>query len=85
MAITDKSLTGSICGSSMSGVITASAGLSGSLNISGAVAAGSYENLSNKPKINGVELVSDRSFEDLGFSELSALDVFNIFNEIWKG
>ena len=31
--------------------------------------ASNYEILENKPKINGVELIGDKSFEDLGLSD----------------
>jgi hypothetical protein len=34
-----------------------------------------YKTLINKPKINGTELVDDKSFEDLGLSELSVEDI----------
>ena len=32
---------------------------------------GDYDNLQNKPKINGVELVGDISLEDIGIPDLS--------------
>ena len=30
-----------------------------------------YDSLTNKPKINGVELESDKSFEELGIEEMT--------------
>lgn len=39
---------------------------------------GDYEPLINKPKINGTELIEDKSFEDLGLVELSVEDITSI-------
>ena len=69
----------------MSGSLNADTGMSGSLNMAERIYENDYEKLKNKPSINGVELVQDKSFEDLGFSELTALDVFNILDNVWKG
>lgn len=46
----------------------------GGLNIG----TNNYENLNNKPKVNGVELSGDRSFEELGVSPLSNLEIMDI-------
>lgn len=43
-----------------------------------ATQAGNYENLTNKPKINGVELIKDKSFEDLGMSALDKVEILSI-------
>ena len=40
-----------------------------------------YENLTNKPKINGVELVEDLTFEDLGLRSINDLELASIFGE----
>ena len=40
--------------------------------------SGNYENLTNKPKINGVELIKDKSFEDLGMSALDKVEILSI-------
>lgn len=42
----------------------------GKLNISSVNGSGNYEKLSNKPRINGVELLGDRSFSELGFPDI---------------
>lgn len=42
----------------------------GKLNISSGNGSGNYEKLSNKPRINGVELLGDRSFSELGFPDI---------------
>ena len=85
MAYREISLSGNISAATISGSLNADTGMSGSLNMAERVYENDYEKLHNKPKINGVELVQDKSFEDLGFSELTALDVFNILDNVWKG
>lgn len=40
-----------------------------------------YERLRNKPSINKVVLSGDKSFEDLGVSPLSNLEIMNIINK----
>lgn len=42
----------------------------------------SYEELENKPRIEGRELVGDRSFADLGLPELSNFDLQQMYNSI---
>lgn len=34
-----------------------------------------YEKLSNKPKIEGIELIGDRSFKDLGMVSITNLEL----------
>ena len=84
MAYREISLSGNISAVSMSGSLNADTGMSGSLNMAERVYENDYEKLHNKPKINGVELVGNQSFDDLGMSELTALDVFNILNKVWE-
>ena len=38
-----------------------------------------YEDMANKPSINGVELTGDLSLEDLGLIEASASDIDALF------
>ena len=85
MAYREISLSRNISTASVSGSLNADTGMSGSLNMAERVYENDYEKLKNKPSINGVELAQDKSFEDLGFSELTALDVFNILDNVWKG
>lgn len=40
-----------------------------------------YEKLKNKPSINEVELIGNKSFEDLGLSPLSNLEIMQIINK----
>lgn len=37
-----------------------------------------YNELDNKPQINSVELIGNKSFEDLGMSALSNMEIFEI-------
>ena len=85
MAYREISLSGNISAAKMSGSLNGQTGMSGNLQMAERVYENDYEKLHNKPKINGVELIQDKSFEDLGFSELTALDVFNILDNVWKG
>ena len=85
MAYREISLSGNISAAKMSGSLNGQTGMSGNLQMADRVYENDYEKLKNKPSINGVELVQDKSFEDLGFSELTALDVFNILDNVWKG
>lgn len=41
-------------------------------NLSGAPAVSNYEKLNKKPKINGVELIGNKSFEELGLDKVYA-------------
>lgn len=41
-------------------------------NLSGALAVSNYEKLNKKPKINGVELVGNKTFEELGLDKVYA-------------
>lgn len=84
MAVIEKTLSGSISAAAMSGSLGADTAMSGTLNMAERVYENDYEKLVNKPKINGVELVGNQSFDDLGMSELTALDVFNILNKVWE-
>ena len=84
MAYREISLSGNISAATMSGSLNADTGMSGSLNMAERVYENDYEKLKNKPSINGVELVGNQSFDDLGMSELTALDVFNILNKVWE-
>ena len=43
-----------------------------------------YDDLLNKPQINGVELMGDKSFEDLGDAPLTNLEIKAIFDSIFN-
>lgn len=74
MAYREKELRGSISAVSMTGT----------LKQADRVVEKDYEKLVNRPSINGVELIKDKSFEDLGISELTALDVYKILENVWE-
>lgn len=42
-----------------------------------------YEELIKKPSINSVELVGDKTFEDLGDTPLTNLEIQEIFNRVF--
>lgn len=44
---------------------------------------GDYNDLINKPSINSVELVGDKTFEDLGDSPLTNVEIQEIFNRVF--
>ena len=39
-----------------------------------------YENLNNKPKIEGVELVNNKTFKELGANSLTNLEIEKLLN-----
>ena len=44
-----------------------------------------YEKLRNKPQIENVELMGNKSFEDLGMTEISNLEILEIANKTLYG
>ena len=40
-----------------------------------------YNNLSNRPKINKIELKGDKSFEELGMKSLTNTEIARMFNQ----
>ena len=78
MAVMDKSISGSISAAAMSGSLNADTGMSGSLNMAERVYENDYEKLHNKPSINGVELVQDKSFEELGDHVLTNFEILEL-------
>lgn len=74
---------------SLSGESTVSGSISNAAaNIGGAVTVpvsfSSYNSLRDKPQINGVELVGDKSFEELGDSPLTNMEIKELFNNIFE-
>ena len=78
MAQREISLSGSISAAKMSGSLNADAGMSGDLKMAERVYENDYEKLKNKPSINGVELVQDKSFEDLGDHVLTNFEILEL-------
>lgn len=78
MAVVEKIMTGRISSAALSAEICAAASVSGTLNMAKGTVENDYEKLINKPKINGVELVSDKSFEELGDASLTNFEILEI-------
>lgn len=80
MAYREISLSGSISAASVSvsGSLNAETGMSGSLNMAERVYENDYEKLKNKPSINGVELIKDKSFEELGDHVLTNFEILEL-------
>ena len=43
-----------------------------------------YNVLDNKPSINGVTLIADKSIEELGVNPMSNLEILDIFNRVFR-
>lgn len=78
MAYREISLSGNISAATMSGSLNANTGMSGDLKMAERVYENDYEKLKNKPSINGVELVQDKSFEDLGDHVLTNFEILEL-------
>ena len=78
MAVVEKTLSGRISAVTMAGSLNAEQPMSGTLNMAERVYENDYEKLHNKPKINGVELVQDKSFEDLGDHVLTNFEILEL-------
>ena len=78
MAYREISLSGNISVASVSGSLNADTGMSGSLNMAERVYENDHEKLKNRPSINGVELVQDKSFEDLGDHVLTNFEILEL-------
>ena len=44
-----------------------------------------YEQLENKPQINDVTLIGNKSFDDLGLSALTSLEIVEMYRRIIHG
>ena len=78
MAYREISLSGSISAAKMSGSLNTDTGMSGDLKMAERVYENDYEKLKNKPSINGIELVQDKSFEDLGDHVLTNFEILEL-------
>ena len=47
-------------------------------------ATSNYKKLVNKPQIEGVELIDNKTFEDLGLSEISNIQVDELLNKYFN-
>ena len=78
MEYREISLSGNISAVSMSGRLNTETGMSGSLNMAERVYENDYEKLKNNPSINGVKLIQDKSFEDLGDHVLTNFEILEL-------
>ena len=78
MAYREISLSGNISAASVSGSLNADTGMSGDLKMAERVYENDYEKLKNRPSINGVELMQDKSFEDLGDHVLTNFEILEL-------
>lgn len=53
-------------------------------DIVGSGGANDYEQLKNKPQINEVELEGNKSFEELGMTPLTNMEILEIINKASK-
>ena len=67
------------------GVIEARKQLTGNIKEGGSGGTSNYEALSNKPKVNGIELTGNKEFEDLGLVEMSNQELLEIANIVLYG
>ena len=84
MAYREISLSGNISAASVSGSLNADTGMSGSLNMAERVYENDYAKLHNKPSINGVELIKDKSLEDIGCIPMKNSEILSLI-KIAKG
>ena len=84
MAYREKELTGQISAVSMSAALSASAEMSGTLKQGDRVVEKDYEKLINRPSINGVELIKDKSLEDIGCIPMKNSEILSLI-KIAKG
>lgn len=60
----------------LAGELAAPTSMNAELNIGGAVyVVNDYEDLIHKPQINSVELIGNKSFDDLGMAGLSNMEI----------
>lgn len=81
MAYREKSLTGQISVETLSGSLNAEQPMSGTLKIAKSTPERDYEKLHNKPKINGVELIQDKSFEELGSHAMTNFEILELMKK----
>lgn len=62
----------------LSGALSSQESLSGTLGVPTVVGQTNYERLNNKPSIESVTLIGDKTFSDLGLSAIEADDLIEI-------
>ena len=80
MAVYEKYLSGAVSSASLTGDMGGCIGLSGNVSLSPDISR-DYEKLINKPKINGVELIQDKSFEELGSHAMTNFEILELMKK----
>ena len=65
---------------SLVGLINADRNMQGTMNLPQRGGASDYEDLNNKPQIEGVTLIGNKTFEDLTLFGLSNIEIYDIVN-----
>ncbi|MBR6337527.1 MAG: hypothetical protein IKR76_07315 [Ruminococcus sp.] len=65
----------------ISGALTPRGNVSGSVGRAEKVYENDYNNLKNKPQIEGVPLENDKTFEELGLTPISAEELADMWND----
>lgn len=84
MSYREKELAGQISAVNMSAALSATAEMSGTLKKAERVVEKDYEKLINRPSINGVELIKDKSLEDIGCIPMKNSEILSLI-KIAKG
>lgn len=69
---------------SLDGFLSRQQKASGQLSIPSSLHNLDYKMLLNKPQIEGVELVENKTFEDLGLNPITGEDLVDMFNDLWR-
>lgn len=77
----ERKISGSVstAGTLLSGTVSGQAGLTGTV-VPGSSGAGTsdYERLKNRPRIESVELIGNKSFEELGLEPITSDELIDI-------
>lgn len=75
-------ISGKIFSNSIRGGVASSYAVDGIINLGdGRGGTSDYQKLINKPKIEGIELIGDKTFNELGLEECSNEDILAMFQE----
>lgn len=79
--MSELKITGTIvAGISVGGTIAGDVDIGGTVGMPQSVYEKDYDRLINKPKINEIELIGDKSFNDLGLKPLTNIEIAKMFN-----
>lgn len=81
MVYHEKFLVAQIRAETLSGSLIAETSVTGTLKMAKSTTERDYEKLYNKPKINGVELIQDKSFEELGSHAMTNFEILELMKK----